>query len=71
MANERTNIRGDRCPRCRARATVQNAVELRPGVNYLTLRCIACGLVFDAQTGAEIPASADRADTDCGPISPK
>jgi hypothetical protein len=40
------------CPRCRARPTVQSAVELRQGVEYLTLRCIACGLIYDAQAEA-------------------
>jgi transcription elongation factor Elf1 len=38
-----------RCPRCEARSTIQSAIELRPGVQYLTLRCTACGLVHDAQ----------------------
>jgi rubredoxin len=42
-----------RCPRCKARSTIQSAVQLRPGVHYLTLRCISCGLVFDAQVGSE------------------
>jgi hypothetical protein len=39
-----------RCPRCETRSTIQSAIELRPGVQYLTLRCISCGLVHDAQT---------------------
>jgi uncharacterized Zn finger protein len=38
-----------RCPRCRSRSTLQNTVKLRPGVEYLTLRCASCGLVYDAQ----------------------
>jgi rubredoxin len=40
---------GMRCPRCQSRTTVQNAIELRPGVEYLTLRCISCGLIYNAQ----------------------
>ena len=38
-----------RCPRCRSRPTVHSAIELRPGVEHLTLRCTSCGLVYDAQ----------------------
>lgn len=38
-----------RCPRCRSRPNVQSAIELRPGVEYLTVRCASCGLVYDAQ----------------------
>jgi hypothetical protein len=38
-----------RCPKCRARPTVQNAVQIRIGFEYLTLRCMSCGLVYDAQ----------------------
>jgi hypothetical protein len=40
---------GMRYPRCQSRTTVQNAIELRPGVEYLTLRCISCGLIYNAQ----------------------
>lgn len=43
-----------RCPRCQARPTVQNAVEIRPGVEYLTMRCISCGLVYDLQRASVI-----------------
>jgi transcription elongation factor Elf1 len=46
-----------RCPRCRARSTIQNTVELRPGVQYLTLRCIACGHIHDAQMPAGAPTA--------------
>ena len=46
-----------RCPRCRARSTIQSAVELRPGVQYLTLRCITCGHVHDAQMPAKPPTA--------------
>ena len=38
-----------RCPKCQAQAVVQSAVELRPSVDYLTLWCTSCGLVYDAQ----------------------
>jgi hypothetical protein len=38
-----------RCPRCGARSTVQSAIKVRPGFEYLTLRCISCAIVFDAQ----------------------
>jgi len=38
-----------RCPRCETRSAIQNSIELRPGVQYLTLRCISCGLIHDAQ----------------------
>ena len=48
-----------RCPRCRARPAVQNAVELRPGITYLTLRCTSCGLVYNAQMQAD-PATASH-----------
>lgn len=59
MENSRTIAANrSRCPRCSARSTIQSAVELRPGVHYLTLRCISCGLVFDAQ----VPEKADGLD---------
>jgi uncharacterized Zn finger protein len=38
-----------RCPRCGAHAIIQSAIEVRPGFHYLTLRCIPCAIVFDAQ----------------------
>jgi phage FluMu protein Com len=38
-----------RCPRCRAVSTVQSAIDVRPGFQYLTLRCMSCAIVFDAQ----------------------
>jgi rubredoxin len=41
------------CPRCRSRSTVQSAIELRPGVEYLTLRCACCGLLYDGQVPSE------------------
>jgi len=47
-----------RCPRCSARPAVQNAVELRPGIEYLTLRCISCGLVYNAQVQADLATAA-------------
>jgi hypothetical protein len=57
MASLRTIVR---CPRCRSRPTVQSAIELRPGVEYLTLRCTSCGLVYDAQVPSERTKSAPR-----------
>ena len=42
-----------RCPRCRARPTIQSASQVRPGFEYLTLRCTFCAIVFDAQVGEE------------------
>ncbi|MDQ1390987.1 MAG: hypothetical protein QOF56_4441 [Acidobacteriaceae bacterium] len=54
MANlSRMDLSGTRCPRCRSRATVQSAIELRPGVEFLTLRCVSCGLVYDAQVPSD------------------
>jgi hypothetical protein len=50
---------------------VQNAIELRPGVEYLTLRCLSCGHVFDAQAGIERPASPAGTGNDQEPILPK
>ena len=46
-----------RCPKCRALATVQNVVPIRAGFEYLTLRCTSCGLVFDAQIHTDPPKS--------------
>jgi uncharacterized Zn finger protein len=46
-----------RCPKCRALATVQNIVPIRAGFEYLTLRCTTCGLVFGAQIHADPPKS--------------
>ena len=51
------------CPRCRSRPTVQSAIELRPGVEYLTLRCVSCGLLYDAQVPSrpkKVSASSTR-----------
>lgn len=42
-----------RCPGCRGRASVQSTIELMPGVQYRTLRCITCATVFDD----EVPAN--------------
>jgi len=47
-----------RCPRCRSRSTLQNTIELRPGVEYLTLRCASCGPVYDAQVPSNPTKSA-------------
>jgi hypothetical protein len=38
-----------RCPRCRANSTILSAVDIRPGFQYLTLRCNSCVILFDAQ----------------------
>jgi phage FluMu protein Com len=46
-----------RCPKCRALATVQNVALIRAGFEYLTLRCTSCGLVFDAQIHTDPPMS--------------
>ncbi len=37
------------CPRCGGKSVVQRTAELRPGIQYLTLRCAKCALVYDAQ----------------------
>jgi len=42
-----------RCPRCRGRAAVQGTVEIAPSIQYLTLRCVSCAAVYDA----EVPTS--------------
>jgi transcription elongation factor Elf1 len=62
-----TTVSGLRCPRCRARSTVQSAVELRPGVKYLTLRCIICGLVYDAQVLSDLSRSDRERESDLAP----
>jgi hypothetical protein len=49
----RMDLSGTRCSRCRSRAAVQSAIELRPGVKFLTLRCVSCGLVYDAQVPSD------------------
>ncbi len=50
-----------RCPRCAAYPLVQSAIELRPGVEYLTLRCPSCLIVYDAQVPfAPVPALSDH-----------
>jgi transcription elongation factor Elf1 len=49
MSSSTVDDRRMRCPRCCGRSTIQTGIELRPGVQYLTLRCISCGLVYDAQ----------------------
>ena len=43
-----------RCPRCGARPSIQSATPVRPGFEYLTLRCTSCTNVFDAQVGEEV-----------------
>jgi phage FluMu protein Com len=53
-----------RCPRCGATPAFQSATELRPGVQYLTLRCPCCAIIYDAQvpfTPVTAQTSQDRA----------
>jgi hypothetical protein len=62
MGNRGTMVSNrSRCPRCVERSTIQSAVELRPAVHYLMLRCIACGLVFNAQVESQKADSIDPA----------
>jgi len=56
-----------RCPKCRARPTIQNVVSIRSGFEYLTLRCTSCGLVYDAQVHTD-PVMSD-APQGAGPDS--
>jgi hypothetical protein len=53
-----------RCPRCRASSTILSAVDIRPGFQYLTLRCNACAILFDTQVataeGQEGSLATDR-----------
>ena len=42
------------CPRCGACPELQSETELRSGVEYLTLRCHSCGIVFDAQVPIQL-----------------
>ena len=50
-----------RCPRCAASPLMQSTTELRPGVQYLTLRCPCCLIVYDAQVPfAPVPALSDN-----------
>jgi rubredoxin len=46
-----------RCPRCGSPSIVLSATELRPGFEYLTLRCTSCHLVYDAQVPWPAPGS--------------
>ncbi|MGA7807241.1 MAG: hypothetical protein WCB02_21790 [Bradyrhizobium sp.] len=53
---------------------MQSRIQLRPGIAYLTLRCVLCGLVYDAkvpsgpaigpETGSAKAVSTDAASTD-------
>jgi uncharacterized Zn finger protein len=56
-----------RCPRCAASSTILSAVDIRPGFQYLTLRCNACATLFDAQVaipeGHEASVLTDRRET--------
>ena len=42
-----------RCPRCRATSTILAAFDIRRGFQYLTMRCNACTIVFDAQVARD------------------
>jgi uncharacterized Zn finger protein len=59
-----------RCPRCRARSTIQSAIDLRPGIQYLTLRCIACGVVHDAQIPSDLPRASSLPVAVADPLRP-
>ena len=56
-----------RCPRCRAYPMVQSAIELRPRLQYLTLRCNSCAIVYDAQVPS--PAALSETETHNNPAS--
>jgi hypothetical protein len=55
------------CPKCRARPTIQNVVQIRSGFDYLTLRCTSCGLVYDAQVHTDLLKSDDWVDSELVP----
>jgi uncharacterized Zn finger protein len=56
-----------RCPRCGVSSTILSAVDVRPGFQYLTLRCNSCAILFDAQVatpeGDEASVLTDRRQT--------
>jgi transcription elongation factor Elf1 len=60
-----------RCPKCRARPTVQSVVQIRAGFEYLTLRCTSCGLVYDAQVHTDPLKSDARGWIDSELVPPK
>jgi transcription elongation factor Elf1 len=60
-----------RCPKCRARPTVQSVVPIRSGFEYLTLRCTSCGLVYDAQVHTDPLRSDARGWIDSELVPPK
>ena len=60
-----------RCPKCRARPTVQSVVEIRSGFEYLTLRCTSCALVYDAQVHTDPLKSDARGWIDSELVPPK
>jgi rubredoxin len=60
-----------RCPKCRARPTVQSVVPIRSGFEYLTLRCTSCGLVYDAQVHTDPLRSDARGWIESELVSPK
>ena len=60
-----------RCPKCRARPTIQSVVQLRTGFEYLTLRCMNCGLVYDAKVHTDALKSDARGWIDSELLPPK
>ena len=42
-----------RCPQCQSRIRIQSVARGRPGFEHWTLRCIKCGLIYDAQVPAD------------------
>ena len=50
------------CPRCGAASTVLSASDVRPGLEYLTLRCTSCAMVFDTQVVQEVMEGAVLAE---------
>ena len=54
-AASRSPLGRPHCPKCRARPTIQNVIQIRSGFDYLTLRCTSCGLVYDAQV-TQVPS---------------
>ena len=60
-----------RCPKCRARPTVQSVVPIRTGFEYLTLRCTICGIVYGAQLQTDPMKSDVRGWIDSELVLPK
>jgi hypothetical protein len=49
-----------RCPKCQSRTEVRHIAAARAGFEHWTLRCTSCGLVHEAQIGAD-PMKSDAA----------